>query len=192
MKKIICILLFLIFLAPYAQAKVVSNEKINETKVTNAEAIMLKLQNETQEKTKEGFGPFGTYIYDDKGILVSKGFDSCVKDKSSISYAEINAIKEAEKFYGTPYLSNYNLTVYTTSEPNTTSIGAILFSGIKNVYFGVPNESLKSLIGIDNGIKTNWIKDFKKRKITVYGGINQKIGEKLLFEYVGQGFEILR
>ena len=191
MKKLLLIF-FIILCMPFASAKVISNEKIDETKVTNAEIIMLNLQNETKEKTKEGFGPFGAYIFDENRKLIARGFDSCVKDKSSISYAEINAIKEAEKFYATPYLSNYNLTLYTTSEPNTTGIGAILFSGIKNVYFGVPNDSLKDLIGIDNGIKTNWIKDFKKRKITVYGGINQKLGEKLLFEYVGQGFEITR
>ena len=67
--------------------------------------------------------------------------------------------------------------------------GAIMWSGIKTVYFGVPSSEVEKITGFDEGYKPNWIKEFKKRGITVYGNIEPKAGEKVLQEYVNSGKE---
>ena len=70
--------------------------------------------------------------------------------------------------------------------------GAIMWSGIKTVYFGVPSSEVEKITGFDEGYKPNWIKEFKKRDITVYGNIEPKAGEKVLQEYVKSGKEIYK
>ena len=51
---------------------------------------------------------------------------------------------------------------------------------------------LKKITGFDEGYKPNWIKEFKKRDITVYGNIEPNAGEKVLQEYVKSGKEIYK
>ncbi len=98
----------------------------------------------------------------------------------------MNAIKLAEKKLGTYDLSKYNLSIYVTSEPCMMCLGGIMWSGISAVYYGVPSESVESITGFDEGFKQNWINEFKRRKITVYGNIESAIGEQILREYIKQ------
>lgn len=63
-------------------------------------------------------------------------------------------------------------------------IGGIMWSGIKNVYYGVPSKTVEKITGFDEGFKPNWFKEFKKRGITVYGNIEPKIGEDELHKYM--------
>ena len=156
------------------------------------EEIMLNLQQELQKYIDKGYGPFLAAIYDSDGNLVAKAANSVVNNSCSNNHAEMNAIKLAEKKLGTYDLSSYNLSLYVTSEPCMMCLGAIMWSGIKSVYYGVSSERVTKITGFDEGFKPNWLNEFKKRGIAVYGQIEQDAGEQVLHDYVAQGYTIYR
>ena len=166
---------------------IISNEQINQSKISSASAVLNKMQSEVINYISEGFGPFLAAIYDESGKLIAKCANTVVNDKCSNNHAEINAIHAAEKYYGTYDLSKYNLRLYVTSEPCMMCLGAIMWSGIKEVYYGVPSEDVESITGYDEGFKPNWFEEFAKRGITVYGNIESELGKKVLKDYVTNG-----
>ena len=189
MKKFILILLLLSF-ANVVNAKVISNEKIDNQKVETAKVIISGLQKDMFSFTEKGSGPFVAAIYDEKGNLVVKVANSVVNEHCSNNHAEMNAIKEAEKKLGTYDLAPYNLKLYVTAEPCMMCIGGIMWSGIKEVYYGVPSKSVEEITGFDEGFKPHWFREFKKRGIVVYGNIEPELGEKELFNYVKNGKKV--
>ena len=62
-----------------------------------------------------------------------------------------------------------------------------MWSGIKEVYYGVPTESVEEITGFDEGYKPGWVEEFKKRGIIVYGNIERELGEQVLRNYVAKG-----
>ena len=189
MKKFILILLLLSF-ANVVNAKVISNEKIDNQKVETAKVIISGLQKDMFSFTEKGSCPFVAAIYDEKGNLVVKVANSVVNEHCSNNHAEMNAIKEAEKKLGTYDLAPYNLKLYVTAEPCMMCIGGIMWSGIKEVYYGVPSKSVEEITGFDEGFKPHWFREFKKRGIVVYGNIEPELGEKELFNYVKNGKKV--
>ena len=167
--------------------QIVANEIINPDKTTAASKIIKELQNELYEHITNGKGPFLAAIYDAKGKLIAKSCNSVVCDKCSNNHAEINVIKAAEIILGTYDLSKFNLSLYVTSEPCMMCLGAILWSGIKSVYYSVPSEDVEKITGFDEGFKSDWFEEFAKRGITVYGNIESEHGKKVLREYVKCG-----
>lgn len=63
-------------------------------------------------------------------------------------------------------------------------IGAIMWSGIKEVYYGVSSKNVEKITGFDEGFKPNWFEEFKKRNIIVYGNIEEEAGIKELYSYI--------
>lgn len=173
-------------------SNIISNEIVNEKKVDKAYKIISELQKNMKSFTDNGAGPFLAAIYDEEGKQIIKTSNSVVNDVCSHNHAEINAIKEVEKMYGTYDLSKYNLSLYITAEPCMMCIGAIMWSGIKNVYYGIPSETVEKITGFDEGFKPNWIEEFKKRGITVYGNIAPEIGENALKAYIENGHKVYR
>ena len=167
--------------------QVISNEEINEDKLQKAREIILRLQGEMPDYIQNGSGPFLATVIDEKGTIISKTANSVVSEGCSNNHAEMNAIKMAQKNLGTYDLSKYNLSLYVTSEPCMMCIGGIMWSGIKNVYYGVPSKRVEEITGFDEGFKPNWFEEFKKRGITVYGNIEVKAGERVLYDYVNTG-----
>ena len=166
---------------------IISNEEFNSDKVTFANQVIRQLQNELFESIKNGSGPFLAAIYDENGNLVSKCANSVVNDNCSHCHAEINAIRKAEERLGTYDLAPHNLSLYVTSEPCMMCIGAILWSGIKSVFFGVESKDVEQITGYDEGFKPNWFEEFAKRGISVYGNIEPEIGKDVLRKYVLDG-----
>ena len=166
---------------------VVVNEKINSDKLKNARQIILDLQQELCERITEGAGPFLAAIYDEKGQLIAKEANSVVSEGCSHNHAEMNTIKAAEKVLGTYDLSGHHLSLYVTAEPCIMCLGGIMWSGIKEVYYGVPSEMVEEITGFDEGFKPDWLREFQKRGIAVYGNIEVEVGRRVLQEYVEQG-----
>ena len=187
MKKLLILSLALLCLTNVVNAKVISNEKIDKKKVEVASKIITELQKNMQTFTAQGSGPFVAAIYDDKGNEIVRVANSVVNEICSNNHAEMNAIKAAEQKLGTYDLAPYNLSLYVTAEPCMMCIGGIMWSGIKNVYYGVPSKTVEEITGFDEGFKPNWFEEFKNRGITVYGNIEPKIGEKELHKYVEEG-----
>lgn len=189
MKRFILVLILLSF-ANAVNAKVISNEKIDNQKVETAKTIITGLQKDMQTHTKKGSGPFVAAIYDDKGNLVVKVANSVVNEQCSHNHAEMNAIKAAEQKLGTYDLAPHNLKLYVTAEPCMMCLGGIMWSGVKEVYYGVPSKSVEKITGFDEGFKPHWLKEFKKRGIIVYGNIEPELGEQELNNYVKNGKKV--
>ena len=193
MKKIIIILVVLALqFTNLANAKVISNEKIDNNKVETARKIITELQKDMQSYTAKGSGPFVAAIYDSEGNLVVKVANSVVNEHCSNNHAEMNAIKAAEQKLGTYDLAPYNLKLYVTAEPCIMCVGGIMWSGIKEVYYGVPSKTVEEITGFDEGFKPHWFKEFKKRGIVVYGNIEPELGEQELHKYVNDGKEVYK
>jgi tRNA(Arg) A34 adenosine deaminase TadA len=166
---------------------IVANEEVNPSKLTTATAIISKLQNELKDYIAKGHGPFLAAIYDDNGNLIAKTANSVINETCSNNHAEMNAIRAAEKALNNYDLSSYNLSLYVTSEPCMMCLGGIMWSGIKAVYYGVPSKRVEEITGFDEGFKPDWLEEFKRRSITVYGNICTELGEKVLVDYVQKG-----
>ena len=165
---------------------VISNEKIDDVKLARAQKIILSLYQELPKYIARGNGPFLAAIYDKNGKLIAKAANSVVNDKCSHNHAEMSVIQMAEKILKTHDLSSHNLSLYVTAEPCIMCLGGIMWSGIKKVYFGVPSGVVEEITGFDEGFKPNWLDEFKRRNISVYGNIESKYGEQILRDYVKQ------
>lgn len=169
------------------ETKIISNEKIDENKVRTARQIITDLQKDLPNYTNQGCGPFVAAIFDSKGEMLVKTANSVVNECCSNNHAEVNAIKEAEKKLGTYNLAPYNLRIYVTAEPCIMCTGAIMLSGIRELYYGVSSKTVEKITGFDEGFKPDWFEEFKKRGITVYGNIEPELGANELNKYVKEG-----
>lgn len=167
--------------------QIFANEDLNPEKIIKAEKIILSLQKELPDYIQKGHGPFLAAIYDEKGNLIAKTANTVMAENCSHNHAEMNVIKEAERVLKTYDLSAFDLSLYVTSEPCMMCLGGIMWSGIKAVYFGVPSKQVEEITGFDEGFKPDWLAEFKKRGITVYGSIAQEEGEKVLRSYMNDG-----
>lgn len=191
LKKIICLVCLCVLTSATTCAaeysNITSNAPITKTQYETARKIILELQNETPKHFSEHYGPFYAAIYDEKGDLIAKAQNSVIPGCDCTNHAEMNAIRLAQKKLNTYDLSKYNLSLYVTAEPCIMCAGGIMWSGIKNVYFGVYSKDVEAITGFDEGYKPNWIEQFKQRGINVYGGIEQEYGKKVLAKYVKNG-----
>lgn len=175
-----------------ASSVIISNETPDNTKIAEASRIIAALQYELEELAEQGSGPFAAAIYDAEGNLVVKMPNTVTLGNCSHNHAEMNVIKAAEEKLGTYDLSPFHLKLYSTSEPCLMCMGGIMWSGIKEVYYGVPTESVEEITGFDEGYKPRWQEEFKKRGIVVYGNIERELGEKALRDYVAKGKTIYK
>ena len=204
MKRIIIFAILLLNLSSFAFADenysikelakmgIVANSPISKTELETAKKIMLNVQAKTADGIKNGKGPFYAEIYDKNGNFVVASSNSVVEDKCCLFHAEVNTIKKAHDKFKEYSLAPEDLTIYVNAEPCIMCAGAIMWSGIKTVYFGVPSSEVEKITGFDEGYKPNWIKEFKKRGITVYGNIEPLAGKKVLKDYVNSGKEIYK
>ena len=164
--------------------KIITNEnKINKEKLKHATEIILQLQTELPKYIKHGHGPFLAAVYrGDK--LIAKCANTVVKDDCSNHHAEVNVIRAAQHKLKTYDLSSDDLSLYMTAEPCMMCIGAIMWSGIKNIYYSVSSKRVEKITGFDEGFKPNWFNEFKKRGIKVYGNIETELGEDVLKQYI--------
>ena len=146
--------------------------------------IIKRIIKQAKINVEDGYGPFLAAIYDENGNLISEASNSVLKDNCSNCHAEINAIKIAEKKLGSYDLSKYNLSLYVTAEPCIMCLGAIMWSGIRKVFYSVSTKDVEKITGFDEGFKPNWIEEFKKRGIEVTGSIEEDLGKEVLTDYV--------
>lgn len=172
--------------------EIIANSPINKTDLENAKNIMTNVYQKTAEGVKNGKCPFYAEIYDENGNFVVSSSNSVVEDNCALYHAEVNTLKKAFEKYKQYDLSPQNLTIYINAEPCIMCAGALMWSGVKTIYFGVPSKDVERITGFDEGYKPNWVREFKKRGITVYGSIEKATGEKVLQDYVDSGKEIYK
>ena len=159
----------------------ISNEKLDF-----ATQVIAEMQNELPKYIHDGHGPFLAAIYHDKK-LIAKSANSVVMDNCSNNHAEMNVIRKVQNILKSYDLSSFDLDLYVTAEPCMMCLGAIMWSGVKSVFYGVPSDSVEKITGFDEGFKPKWFQEFNKRGIAVYGNIKPDLGENVLAEYVKSG-----
>ena len=87
-------------------------------------------------------GPFGAVVVKD-GIVVGRGNNKVLLNNDPTAHAEVVAIRDACKNLNTYDLSG--CTIYSTSEPCPMCISSIIWSNIKDVYFGTDRKEVAEI-----------------------------------------------
>ena len=159
-----------------------TSTKRKERKIMNKFMKIAKERSINGCRNHEG-GPFGAVIVDKEGNVIAEGNNRVLCDLDPTAHAEVTTIREACKKLRTYDLSNYIL--YTSCEPCPMCLSAIIWSNIKEIYFGTdrkevanigfrddfiyeyikhPNNTLK-IIKIENEDCKNILKEYKN---TIY------------------------
>ncbi len=136
-------------------------------------------------------GPFGAGVFDcQSGRLVAVGVNRVESLNCSIAHAEIMAIAIAQRVTGCYDLAGEAGVTYelvTSIEPCAMCLGAIPWSGVRNVVCGAREEDARA-IGFDEGPKPdNWVKAFEDRGISVRRDILREPAKAVLLEYSERG-----
>ena len=120
--------------------------------------------------------PIGCVIKkDDKIVAIAHNLRE--KNNDITAHAEILAIKKAQKELNTSRLNGCEM--YVTLEPCPMCAWAIIQSGIKTLYFGSYNKQYGAMGSVID------LPKFANSKIKVYGGIKEKVCDKILEEFWG-------
>ena len=103
-------------------------------------------------RANEG-GPFGAVIVDKNNNIISNGNNKVLINNDPTAHAEIIAIREACKKLHTYDLSNY--IIYTSCEPCPMCLSAIIWSNIKEIYYGCTKKDAANI-----GFRDDAIYDF--------------------------------
>ena len=132
-------------------------------------------------------GPFGAAIFDrEDGRLIAVGVNQVEKINCSIVHAEILAIAMAQKKIGHYDLgakADMSYELVTSTEPCVMCLGAICWSGVKQIVCGARDEDARA-IGFDEGPKPeNWIQALEDRGISVVKDILREQAKEVLKDY---------
>ena len=105
-------------------------------------------------KEKEG-GPFGAVIVDKEEKIIANGNNQVLKQNDPTAHAEMVAIRNACKKLEKYDLSGY--TLYTSCEPCPMCLSAIIWSNIKEVYYGCTKKDAGEI-----GFRDDAIYDYLK------------------------------
>ena len=106
-------------------------------------------------------GPFGACVVKD-GKIIGKGSNNVLSTNDPTAHAEIMAIRDACK-----NIESYDLSdciLYTSCYPCPMCLSAIIWSNIKNVYYGNTKEDAASIGFRDDDIYT-FIKDMSSNPL---------------------------
>ncbi|MDR4494444.1 MAG: nucleoside deaminase [Nitrospirales bacterium] len=136
-------------------------------------------------------GPFAAAVFRlDTHALVAPGVNLVVSSRCSVAHAEIMALTLAEQVVGSHDLGTTGLPGYelvTSCEPCTMCLGAIVWSGIRQIICGA-QETDASEIGFDEGPKPlQWVSDLQQRGITIIQDIQRAEARQVLQDYAKQG-----
>jgi len=116
---------------------------------------MMKLGVEEARRTmNENIGgPFGTVIVDKDNNVIAVASNTVLGDCDPTAHAEVNAIRKAGKILNTHDLSGCK--IYATGYPCPMCLSAIIWSNIKEVYYGTDLKEAEKI-----GFRDKKIYDF--------------------------------
>jgi guanine deaminase len=117
---------------------------------------MTKAVERARETMNQDFGgPFGAAIINPAGEIIAIASNSVLKDGDATAHAEINAIRAASRIQKTYDLTGH--TIVTTGYPCPMCLGAIIWSNIKDVYYGCRPKDAEAI-----GFRDEFIYDYIK------------------------------
>jgi len=157
---------------------------MNKTVPNYVENIIRDLCTQNLIAQEQGFGPFAAAICDKNGHVIAQANNSVLLDNCSLNHAEINTIKLAQEKLNTYDLSAYDLSICITAEPCSMCLGAIMWAGIRNIYFGTPTSEVEKITGFDEGYKPDWENFFAQKGFNIIGNIEPQVCKSVLETYI--------
>jgi tRNA(Arg) A34 adenosine deaminase TadA len=101
-------------------------------------------------KAKEkGNHPFGAVLVNADGTILLTAENSVITDNDITAHAELNLVRLASGKYSEKYLEQCSL--YASTEPCPMCSGAIYWSGVRRVVFGLSQLRFYNYLGYDTG-----------------------------------------
>jgi len=101
-----------------------------------------------QQARDNGNHPFGALLVDENGQILIEAENTVVTGNDSTGHAEANLMRKASAEYDPEFLANCS--VYTSTEPCPMCCGAIFWSNVRRVVYGLSEEKLYELVGWDS------------------------------------------
>lgn len=127
---------------------------------------------QAEEARKAGEVPVGCVIVRG-GEIIARGRNRREEKQSTLSHAETEAIREANRVLGSWRLEDCSL--YVTLEPCPMCAGAIINARIPKVYYGARD----SVMGACGGVINLFMEDFPNRPALVGGILREECGKIL-------------
>ncbi len=103
---------------------------------------------------EKGNHPFGAVLVDENGVVVLEGENNVVTGMDITGHAETNLVREACKKFDQGFLAK--CTLYASTEPCPMCAGAIYWSGIRKVVYGLSQDKFYS--GVLGGVEGDGIR----------------------------------
>lgn len=116
-----------------------------ETLSPRDEALLRRTFDLARESRAHGNHPFGALLADAAGEILLVGENTCRTEGDATGHAERNLATEGSKRLSPAVLAG--ATLYSSAEPCAMCAGAIYWSGIGRVVYGLSEKRLKALIG---------------------------------------------
>lgn len=142
----------------------------------NDEAFMARCYELAQQAVDNGNHPFGAILVVD-GEIVLEALNTAVTESDNTRHAELNLVRAASKHLTPEEISNAVL--YTSTEPCPMCTGAIYWSGVTKIVFGVSGADLGEIAGESFVWSSAELLDRANNSIEVIGPVSAIIGRKL-------------
>jgi tRNA(Arg) A34 adenosine deaminase TadA len=114
--------------------------------LTPAEVTCLRAAIDLARRSRQrGNHPFGALLVDSAGLVVAEAENTVVSGHDVTGHAETNLVRIASRRFDRAYLRS--CTLYASTEPCAMCSGAIYWSGIGRVVYGLSEEGLLTLTG---------------------------------------------
>jgi tRNA(Arg) A34 adenosine deaminase TadA len=91
-----------------------------------------------------GNHPFGAILVDDGGKIILEGENTVITNRDCTGHAETNLVREASRRFDPEVLKK--CTLYASAEPCAMCSGAIFWSGISRLVFGLSKKRLNEFV----------------------------------------------
>jgi len=98
-----------------------------------------------QRARAKGNHPFGAILVDAHGEILLEAENAVVTDCDSTAHAELNLMRAASAAYDPDMLAH--CTIYTSTEPCPMCAGAIFWTNVRRVVFGLSEKGLYEIVG---------------------------------------------
>jgi tRNA(Arg) A34 adenosine deaminase TadA len=114
--------------------------------LTPAEITCLRAAIDLARRSRRrGNHPFGALLADGDGVVIAEAENTVVSERDVTGHAETNLVRIASRGFDRAYLRP--CTLYTSTEPCAMCSGAIYWSGIGRVVYGLSEAGLRTLTG---------------------------------------------
>jgi tRNA(Arg) A34 adenosine deaminase TadA len=100
-----------------------------------------------QQSRDHGNHPFGALLVDSNGQVLLEAENTVVTSDDTTGHAETNLVRLASKMYDGDFLAE--CTLYTSTEPCPMCAGAIFWTNIGRLVYGLSEDQLYQIIGRD-------------------------------------------